>query len=172
MATSIFVPGLIEVSIAPSGGILAVLGYCSDGVNIREELRQRPVYGDQGGGAEGVPVDILFLGQFHILQFELYNYDGDLLTEVLKALPTTAAKVRNKTFDPGWLMRAGGDYFKLELRSKYHIDTARPAAFIRQYPVAMLTAAPTYNVGVHEMRVMMEFTCYPDADGTIFTVPS
>lgn len=172
MAAQIFVPGLIKVSVAPaSGSPLQTLGYCSDGVHIREELRLRPVYGDEGGGAEGVPVDIQYLGQYHILRFELYRFEGAVLESVLKAFSTNQYKLRNKAFDPGWMMRQGGDHYQLELRTEYRVITADPV-FKRLYPAAVLTGAPEYGVGVHEMRTVFEFTCYPDASGTIFTVPA
>ncbi|GAB4134110.1 MAG: hypothetical protein Kow0040_17380 [Thermogutta sp.] len=171
MAADLFVPGLIRIEVAPPAGTYALLGYSRDGIHIRETLRQRPVYGDEGGGSDGVPVDWIFLGQWHDVRFELYRFDGDVLAGVLKVLSTNADKTRDKTFDAGHLIRQSGDYFKLKLFTENRISTAAPA-FKREYPVAVLTGSPEYPVGVNEMVTMLEFTCYPNSSGVLFTVPA
>jgi len=173
MAVSIFVPGLIAVHVATPGNPseFTLLGYTRDGVHIREEARMVPIYGEEGGGPEGVPVDIRYLGEYHEVRAELYKYDGDQITKVLNRLSPTAAKARGKVLDPGWMIRSAGDHFILKLVSeiRYQQNVAPP--FVRVYPVAIPMAPIEYPVGTREMVTLVQFTCFPASDGTIFTVP-
>lgn len=170
MAPSIFVPGLIAISVKPATGTKwDFLGYCRDGVYIREQLRTRPIYGDEGGGPDGIPVDYSFLGEYHEVRLELYKYDGDVLSAVCNRL-STSPKDRSKVWEPGWLMRGAGDHYQLQLKTEFRF-VQEPPAFNRIYPVALPLSPVEYPVGPKEMLVILEWTCLPSSDGTVFTTP-
>ncbi len=171
MAANIFIPGLIGVSIkAPGDTVFALLGFCRDGVQIRENVRLRPIHGDEGGGPDGIPVDFSYLGEYHDVRLELYKYDGDVLSKVSNRLSTTADKVRTKVYEPGWLVRSAGDYFllKLETHFKYLPNPPQPQ-FSRTYTTAIPTSPIDYPLGPKEMIAVLEFTCLPDASGVVFS---
>jgi len=173
MAASVFIPGLIAVSIkAPNDQNFALFGYCRDGVTIRENVRMRPIHGDEGGGPDGIPVDFSYLGEYHDVRLELYKYDGPVLAKVAKRLSTTTDKARNKAFEPGWMIRSAGDHFVLRLQTEHRFTNPPSPAFARTYNVAIPTSPIEYPLGPKEMIVLVEFTCLPDATGTLFTVPT
>lgn len=172
MAATVFIPGLIAVSVkAPAAQDFSLLGYCRDGVTIRENVRMRPIHGDEGGGPDGIPVDFSYLGEYHDVRLELYKYDGAVLTLISNRLSTTA-KERNKVFEPGWMVRSAGDYFALQLETEYRFATGQTPVFSRTYTVAIPTSPIEYPLGPKEMLVLVEFTCLPDDTGTLFTVPT
>ncbi len=108
MAPTIFIPGVIGVSVkAPGDSQFSLLGFCRDGVQVRENVRMRPIHGDEGGGPDGIPVDFSYLGEYHDVRLELYKYDGQVLAKIAARLATTA-KAREKVYEPGWLVRAAG----------------------------------------------------------------
>lgn len=172
MAATIFIPGLIAVSVkAPADQNFSLLGYCRDGVAIRENVRMRPIYGDEGGGPDGIPVDFSYLGEFHEVRLELYKYDGEVLAQVSNRL-STSNKLRTMVFEPGWMIRSAGDYFLLKLETEMrYMQTTPPPPFKRTYLVAIPTSPIEYPLGPKEMLTVLDFTCLPDATGVLFSVP-
>jgi hypothetical protein len=171
MPASVFVPGLIAVSVKkPADQNFSLLGYCRDGVMIRETVRMRPIHGDEGGGPDGIPVDFSYLGEYHEVRLDLYKYDGAMVAAISNRLSTTN-KSRTKVFEPGWMIRAAGDEFQLKLETEYRFVSGHPPVFSRIYNCAIPTQPIEYPVGPKEMNVLIEFLCLPDATGTIFTVP-
>ena len=170
MAASIYIPGLIAVSVKYGAGNFQLLGYCRDGVHIREQLRVRPIYGDEGGGPDGIPVDYSYLGEYHEVRTELYKYDGAVLTNVCKRILQTN-KDRTKIWEPGWMFKSGGDYFQLQLATEFRFAQGQ-AGFQRIYHVAIPLSPIEYPLGPKEMLVMLEWTCLPDSTGQLFTVPT
>lgn len=170
MPASIYIPGLIAVSVKYGTSSYQLLGYCRDGVQIREQLRVRPIYGDEGGGPDGIPVDYSYLGEYHEVRLELYKWDGDAMTLVSKRLPNEN-KQRTHIWEPGWLLKQGGDYFRLKLASEWRFATGQ-TGFVREYHVAIPLSAIEYPLGPKEMITAMEWTCLPDASGQVFSVPT
>lgn len=169
MPATIFVPGLIAVSVkAPQEQDFALLGYCRDGVHIRENVRMRPIHGDEGGGPDGIPIDFSYLGEYHDVRLELYKYDGDTLTKISSRF-SSSPKVRNEVFEPGWMIRSAGDHFVVKLETELRFTTGDPP-FRRIYTTAIPTSPIEYPLGPKEMLVVVEFTCLPDATGVVFTV--
>lgn len=166
MATTIAIPGLIAVKIG-NATTRNLLGYARDGIQINEIVRMRPIYGDEGGGPDGVPVDFSYLGEYHEVRMELYKYDGNILVQVLNRLNSTS-KQRNMVWDPGWMVRSAGEYFALELVSENRMSGADPQ-FRRIYPVAIPVDPISYPLGPREMVVMLQFMCFADSTGTLFT---
>lgn len=170
MPASVFIPGLIAVSVkAPADTSFSLLGYCRDGVHIREVVRLRPIHGDEGGGPDGIPLDFSYLGEYHEVRLQLYKYDGTILTKISNRFSSTTAKLRTKVFEPGWMLRAGGDHFMLKLETEYRFLTGQQPVFSRTYTVAIPSQPIEYPVGPKEMEVLLEFICLPDASGVVFT---
>jgi hypothetical protein len=168
MAAMIYIPGLIAVSVKPQGGnTWQLLGYCRDGVQVREQVRIRPIYGDEGGGPDGIPVDYSYLGEYHEIRMELYKWDNAAMTLVSKRLPN-ANKLRTNIWDPGWLLKQGNDYFQLQLATEWRFAEGQ-AEFLRQYQVAIPLSSIEYPLGPKEMVVLMEWTCIPNQSGQLFT---
>lgn len=170
MAATIYIPGLIAVSVKSGTGPWQFLGYCRDGVQIREHLRVRPIYGDEGGGPDGIPVDYSYLGEYHEVRTELYKYDGNVLTQIAKRIPNTN-KDRTKIWEPGWMMKSGGDYFQLKLVTELRFVQGIEG-FQRIYHVALPLGPIEYPLGPKEMVVLLDWTCIPDASGQLFSVPT
>jgi len=170
MAATIFIPGLIAVSVkAPAEQNFSLLGYCRDGVYVRENVRMRPIHGDEGGGPDGIPVDFSYLGEYHEVRLELYKYDGEVLARVANRLSTTN-KARNAVYEPGWMIRSAGDFFMLKLATEFrYAATTPPPPFTRIYTVAIPAAPVEYPLGPKEMVTVIDFTCLPDQTGVIFT---
>ncbi len=171
MSAAIMIPGLIAVSVKPVGGSTwQLLGYCRDGVQVREQVRIRPIHGDEGGGPDGIPVDYSYLGEYHEVRLELYKWDGNVMTLVSKRLPNQQ-KPRTHIWEPGWLIKQGTDYFQLKLSSEWRFAQGQ-SGFVREYHVAIPLSSIEYPLGPKEMVVMMEWTCLPDANGQLFSVPT
>lgn len=169
MPASVFIPGLIAVQIKkPTDQNFSLLGYCRDGLTIRENVRMRPIYGDEGGGPDGIPVDVSYLGEYHDVRMELYKYDGAQVAQVSNRL-STSLKNRTSVFEPGWMIKAAGDYFVLKLETELRFTQGAPP-FSRTYHVAIPSQPIEYPLGPKEMVILLEFMCLPDANGVVFTV--
>src|SRR6185436_21084756 len=102
MATAVQVPGPCEVQLdTGTSHALESLGWSINGVEIQEDVKHLDVPGDQNGGDEGIPIDVQYLGEMHIVRMEMSKWDSAVAD---KGLAKTYGGTAGTMSTPGTLM--------------------------------------------------------------------
>lgn len=156
MAETIQVDGVATITVGTgTAGALETLGKSIDGVQITEFNATYDVYGDEGGGPEGVPIDCQDMGEWHVIRMLLTKYDEAVINK-LRAIfrGGTAGAARTK----GGLFGAGSGAFRVVLHS-----VLRP----RNYPTCIFKEPREVNKGTKHSQAQVIFTAY-DWSGVLY----
>lgn len=147
-------PAVIKVGTGTASA-LETLGYTEDGAQIQENIFSIDVPGDQNGGPEGPPIDIQYLGEFHIVRLNLTKWDVAIEA---KCSPRLLGGTAGAVGTPGTLWHAESKFYRLLIHT-----TSRP----RNYLAAIPRGVFELNKGTKFSRRIMEWWCYASA-GTIY----
>jgi hypothetical protein len=149
-------PAVVRVKIGE--GSLVSLGYTAEGVDCLIGFKERPIWGDQMGGSDGIPVDVLMMGSDATIEVELVDFDAAVLESVLGhrggsyGVPEAA----------GTLLLAGAKYIRLLIGDA---DTANPVNF----PFAYVSGDSPFNLATKETHFKLTFKALPGSvGGTLF----
>lgn len=150
MAEIVVVDGPAVIKTGTGGSdALETLGYTEDGARVIEQILSIPVPGDQNGGPEGIPIDIQYLGEIHIVQLVLTKWDTAIEAKVS---PKIKGGTAGQVGTAGLLYSADSKAFRLLIS-----PTARP----RNYLAAIPMGSWDINKGTKFSRRVMEFQCLP-----------
>lgn len=163
MAAEILVAGACEVKIAsPSvnSGILQVLGFNRNYAEVRKEAFFLDVPGDENGGDDGPPIEIIHLGEICIIRLELTKYDLTVANVVrsrvdgaIAGQPTAAGTLM---FNGGG---GGGSTMRLLLNTP--VDP-------RNFPRVIPRNAIEIGRGTKYSTLVCEFEAHKDASGVLY----
>ncbi|WP_321377117.1 hypothetical protein [Trichococcus shcherbakoviae] len=155
MAKTVHVAGPVLVKVAFLSS-LEELGYTRSGVDVRLEPHFLDVPGDEGGGEEGVPIEIEFLGETARIRLELTKYDDTVANKVHARVVGGTAGTPAAA---GTLIFAGAKDMRVCL-----VGTNEPMNFPRCVP-----REPTeLNKGSKFSTLVFEFVAYKDANGVLY----
>ncbi len=130
MAYTVHVAGAAEIKIGTGGsGALEGLGYTRNGVTIRFEDYSVEEKGDENGGDDGPPIEVLMLGECADVQLELNKWDATVMAKVQRLKGGTAGQPAAA----GTLVIGGEKYYRLAIAS---------ANMPHNFPLAMLIGTP------------------------------
>lgn len=150
MATAVIVAGpvLVRTGSTPTTFALEDFGYSANGIEIIEEPLELPVPGDENGGDEGIPIDIQYLLERHIIRMELTKFDSAVATRIGVKFKGDVAGVMGTI---GRLFNGGSGTFRLLLTA---------TALTRNY----LAARPRNIEAIYGSkftRLRVEWECLP-----------
>ena len=148
-------PCLIRVGTG-SAGALEDLGYTEDGADVDIEGFFENVWGDQGGGPSGVPIDVQYFGELARIRLTLTKWDAAIADKVV---PRVNGATAGTPATPGTLMFQESKSIRLLLS-----PTSRPLNF----PRAFLRGNYQINKGVKHSKIIFEFECHKDGSGVLF----
>jgi hypothetical protein len=157
----VFVPGaaLIQVDAGETPGVLVDLGYSRNGVDIALDGFYVNVPGDENGGDEGPPIEVLQLGQTARVRLELTKWDPAVI-DVLNSRRWGGGATPGTPPSVGIMMFGGAYTHRLLIKT-----TSRPFNFVRAF-VRGPIEVPQY--GSKFATVVCEFECHKNADGVLF----
>lgn len=159
MAEVIQVHGACQCRIqtaALAAGVLQTLGYTRNFAEIRTEAMFLDVPGDEGGGDDGIPIDLQYLGELAIIRLELTKYDATVSNAVRSRLDAITTGV-NATI--GALVLSATNTMRLLLKSP---------TLPFNFPLVVPNGAIEVGIGTKYSTLICEFTAYPDSNGLLF----
>lgn len=148
---------LIKISTSDAPSVLNILGYSLEGVEIQFQAYTKDIHGDQNGGSNGPPVDVLLMGQTAIIRFDLIDYQQTQLTKVLNHKVVATAGIPEQA---GVLLLAGAVYLRLCI-----VAVNDPFNF----PYCELLSDETFNLGTNETVHRMSFRALvPTIGGALY----
>jgi|GEM_PF-1137831 len=157
MALTVHVAGPTEVYVdTGAGSSYEALGYSRNGIDLRFEPFWQDVPGDEHGGDQGPPIEVLYLLEKATVRMELTKWDRAIERKVT---PRLLAGVEGQPGTVATKMFAQSKTYKLVLQS-----TGRPWMFER----AILRGAVEISHGARYSSLVLEWECYMDADGHLF----
>jgi hypothetical protein len=136
-------PALITVAVGGASQ-LSALGLSTDGVDMAFEYFEREIKGDQMGGQEGPPVDILLLGQMVEATVELVDFSTSVLDSVFGHRSGTYGTPETA----GTLLLAGGKFVRLCINAPNNPINI---------PYAWLTNPSEFNLASVESHIKLTF---------------
>ncbi len=159
MAETVQVAGACQVRIAtPSsaGGALQTLGFNRNQGDVRKEAFFLDVPGDQNGGDDGPPIEIIYLGETATIRLELTKYDL-VVANIVRGRVDSAIAGRPAT--PGTLMFSGPNTMRLLLNAPND-----PRNFPRCFPRMPIEIGR----GTKYSTLICEFEAHKDASGVLY----
>lgn len=156
MAIAVIVDGPAAISVGTgSADALEALGYTEDGARVIEETLTIDVPGDQNGGPEGIPIDVQYLGEIHIVDLLLTKWDTAIEA---KLAPKIKGGTAGQVGTAGLLYAGDSKSFRLLINT-----TNRP----RNYLAAIPMGGWDVNKGTKYSRRLLRFRCLP-VSGVIY----
>ncbi len=159
MAVTPKVAGACQVMVAApsiSSGALQTLGYTRNMADIRKEAFFLNVPGDQNGGDDGPPVDVIYLGETALIRLELTKYES-VVANIVRA--RVDGGTAGQSAAPGTLMFSGGGSMRLLLNSPNN-----PYNFPRCFPRMPIEI----GLGTKFSSLIVEFEAHKDAFGVLY----
>jgi hypothetical protein len=155
MTINVAGPVLIRTGTGASAA-LEDLGYTIEGVEIQEQPKYLDVYGDQNGGSSGIPIDVQYMGEMHVLRFDLSKWDDAVMAKIAVRLRGgTAGEIGTV----GTLWGAASKTYRVLLTA---------TNFTRNY-VSCLPLEPVgMNAGSKYSRKSFAMVCYPNSSNVIW----
>ncbi len=149
-----FTPGPVQVwvgtgTVTSGVAVMQLLGVTRGGARIVEQTFNEELKSDVSGGERGPPADYQFLGELHMIECELAQYNESVLA-VLETR-VLAGSTRTK----GMILGASSNALRVVLVA---VDFARN--YTRSFLVEPIERAP---VGMAVMYPRVNFTCLEDA---------
>lgn len=142
---------------ADTGSSNALETWCEsmEGISIREQVFQEPIFSDSNGGSQGPPIDILVHGEVHIITFQSVRFDPavDAKMQYVKSVASGTAS--------GGCVLAFSD-------SKFYRVLLTGTNFTRNYLRVMVTDKELGRIGSHASVRQITLTCYKDASGVLW----
>lgn len=126
-----------------------------EGVSVREQVFQEPIFSDANGGSAGPPVDILVHGEVHIITFQAVRFDPTVDAKMLYVRGTTAGAAS------GGCVLAFAD-------SKFYRVLLTGTNFTRNYLRVLITDKELGRIGSHASVRQITLTCYKDGSGVLW----
>ncbi len=159
MAEVVSVAGACQVKISsPSvaAGALQVLGYNRNFADVRKEAFFLDVPGDQNGGDDGPPIEIIHLGEIAIIRLELTKYDLTVANVVRSRVDGATA---------GQPTAAGSLMFSVPNTMRLLLNAANdPRNFTRVVP----RGAIEIGRGTKYSTLVCEFEAHKDGSGVLY----
>lgn len=155
MAATVNNGGLASIKVDYGSG-LALAGYTRNGADISEDVNMTDVPGDENGGDEGPPIEIQIMGETARVRLEMTKWDATVIAAI-------KARIRGGTAGTpptaGTMIFSGSKDFRLLVHS-----VNLPFNFPRAVP----RSAIEMNNGTKYATMVIEFTCYKDANGVLY----
>lgn len=169
MAVAVQVSGLVTVKVGKEGcqnNALETLGYTVNGARIRVETYFDEVHGDQYGGDQGPPIELVYLGERAVVNLEMSKWDAQVADKIAGRLyGKTAGKIVDQVGDytvgPGTPVFAPGFAYRLVL----HVAGQGQTSW--DFPRAVPREPIEINKGTRHSVLLLVFDCYP-AQGILY----
>jgi len=159
MAETVNVAGACQVRIAApdvAAGALQTLGFTRNFAETRKEAFFLDVPGDQNGGDDGPPIEVIYLGEIAIVRLELTKYDLTVCNVVRSRVSGATA---GQPFTAGTLMFSGVRTMRLLLNA---------ASDPRNFPRVIPRNAQEIGRGTKFSTYICEFECHKDGSGVLY----
>lgn len=163
MAISVQVAGLASIKIGPEDCQpyqLEFLGYTVNGARIRTESYWDEVHGDQYGGDQGPPIDLVFLGERAVVTLEMSKWDGAVADKIAGRFWGKQAGQTQGA--PGTPVFASGKAYRLVIQAAGQGQTSW------DFPRAVPREPQEINKGTRHSVMMIVFDCYPNDSGVLY----
>ena len=131
------------------------LGFTRNGAEIRHEAHFADIPGDENGGDEGPPIEIVHLGEMVRVRLELTKYDA---TQALNVMARVKGGVAGQPPAAGTLMFANNKHRRVTLDTRIGGNSTVPANF----PRCIVREPIELNKGTKFSTLVIEFTAYKD----------
>jgi hypothetical protein len=160
----------VEYNVNSNTSGLQTLGYTIDGARLSLHQYERPIHGDQNGGNDGPPVDIIIHGWTVDIALAMVDFDFEVLEDLMHHLTLSAATtpaLPNAASltppAPGTLLfgRVGGTAqhsVRLVL-----VTATQPLNFLQ----CMLTNPHDWNKGTNERVEVLRFRSFENSNGIL-----
>ena len=156
MAAAVQIAGACEIKVATNGGSLQSLGYTRNFADVTKEAFWVDVPGDENGGDEGPPIEIIYLGEIARVRLELTKWDATVAAIVKARLSGGTAGTPGST---GTAMFAGSKDLRLLLNA---------ANDPRNFPRAIPRGSIEIGRGSKYSTLVCEFECHKDGSGVLY----
>lgn len=159
MAISVHAPGacLVKIGVpSASSGALQDLGYTRNMADVTREAFWVDIPGDQNGGDDGPPIDIIHLGEIARIRLELTKWDSAVSAYLEARLDAETAGLPPTA---GSLMFGGSHAFRLLLHTP-----SEPMNFPRAFARNPIEIAK----GTKYSSLICEFEAHKDASGVLY----
>jgi hypothetical protein len=157
MAKAVHIAGAAHIKVGTgSAGALEELGYTRNGADLRPEGYFLNVPGDENGGDDGPPIEVIYMGETAQIRVELTKFDVAVADRV-------ACRVRGGT--AGTPSAAGTALFagSYTMRVLVH-TTAAPMNFPRCIPREPIEI----NKGTKFSTLIFQFEAHKDGTGVLY----
>jgi len=148
-------PAIIKIA-APASGTLDTLGYTENGAEVSENVMTLDVRGDENGGDAGPPIDIQYMGEWHLVRCLLTKYDEAIADKIRAGVAGGTAGTPGTS---GSLYLAGLLGWRLLIHS---------TNFPRNYLHAIFDQPKEVNRGTKHSRLLISARCLKNAAGVIY----
>jgi hypothetical protein len=157
MAQQVHIAGAALIKVGTgSAGALEELGYTRNGANIRPEGYFLNVPGDQNGGDDGPPIEVIYMGETARVRIELTKFDSAIADKI-------ACRVRGGT--AGTPAAAGTAMFAGDYTVRVLVSTTNaPINFLRCIPREPVEI----NKGTKFSTLVFEFEAHKNAAGVLY----
>ena len=151
MTIAVQVPGPCKIVVGTgTNGALEDLGYTVNGASIDEDPIYEDVHGSKGNG---VPADVLYMGETHIIRLELSKWDAEVAGRL-------AAKLRGGT--RGVVPNLGTFMFAAGLSFRCALSCLASPGYSRNYKRCLIRDRPFgTNLGTKWSKLTLQFIAYP-----------
>lgn len=157
MAAAIQVAGLATIKVAtPASGTLDTLGYSENGVEFSEHVMTLDVRGDENGGDAGPPIDIQYMGEFHIVRMLMTKYDETIIDKIRSGIAGGTAGTPGTA---GSLYLGGAVGWRLLIHS---------VNLPRNYLHAIFDQPKELNKGTKHSKALIVARCFKNASGLLY----
>lgn len=170
MAATVQVAGLATIKVGKEGcadALLEILGYTVNGAKIRVESYFEEVHGDQYGGDQGPPIEMVYLGERATVTLEMSKWDGLVADKISGRLYGKHAgkifdQVGDYTVGPGTPVFAPGFAYRLVIKVAGQGQTSW------DFPRAVPREPMEINKGTRHSVLMLVLDCYPNDAGVLY----
>lgn len=164
MAITVHVNGAARIDITTFTGGTEQLGYSENGVTINTNIATQDIFTDQFG--QGVPTDVLFLGEQGTVDIELLSWDWAVLNRLLSPIDKVVLNTPGQvaTTDYGCL------YAKDVLTYGLKINAVKTGERSYTFPAAFLVDQRSLTIGTRESRWSLTFRVLPEVSGSTATL--
>jgi len=152
MTAAVHVAGACEIKIATADQSLVTLGWSRNMADVRKEAFFLDVPGDQNGGDDGPPIDIIYLGEIAVIRLELTKWDYTVVDVIRARLSGGTA---GSTGTPGTLIAGAAtpNWFRVLL-------SPTATAYARNFPTCVPRGAIEVGRGTKFSTLVCEFEAH------------
>lgn len=156
MPATVQLAGACQVKVASTTLTLSLLGYTRNYANVAKEAFFVDVPGDENGGDDGPPIEIIYLGEIARIRLELTKYDNVIANNVRMRVDAATAGVPST---PGTLM------FSANKGMRVLLDAPNDP---RNFPNCIPRQAIEIGRGTKWSTFVCEFEAHKDATGVLY----